>query len=128
MWLYNGIEFTEDMISDNVGFVYLIENLTNNKMYIGKKLFSKSKTYQKNKKKKKKRVASDWMSYTGSNDQLNEDIKNGHLVKKEILYLCKTKGWATYHETKEILVRDCLIDDKYYNQWLSARIRSSHLK
>jgi hypothetical protein len=128
MWLYNGTEFTEDMISDNVGFVYLIENLTNNRMYIGKKLFSKSKTYQKNKKKKKKRVSSDWMSYTGSNDQLNQDINNGHLVRKQILHLCKTKGWATYHETKEILVRDCLIDTKYYNQWLSARIRSSHLK
>jgi hypothetical protein len=128
MWLYNGTEFTEDMISDNVGFVYLIENLTNNRMYIGKKLFSKSKTYQKNKKKKKKRVSSDWMSYTGSNDQLNQDINNGHLVRKQILHLCKTKGWATYHETKEILVRDCLIDTKYYNQWLSARIRRSHLK
>lgn len=128
MWLYNGIEFTEDMIGDNVGFVYLITNLTNNKMYIGKKLFTKSKTYQKNKKKKRKRVSSDWMTYTGSNDQLNEDIQNGHQVKKEILQLCKTKGWASYFETKEILIRDCLVDDNYYNTWLSARIRRTHLK
>ena len=128
MWLYDGNEFTEDMIGDNVGFVYLITNLSNGKQYIGKKLFTKSKTYQKNKKKKRMRVSSDWMTYTGSNDQLNEDVKNGDEVRKEILHLCKSKGWCTYLETKEIIVRDSLLDDKYYNNWFSARIRKAHLK
>ena len=128
MWLYNSEEFTEDMIEDNVGFVYLITNETNGKQYVGKKLFTKSKTYQKNKKKKKTRVASDWLTYTGSNEQLNEDIKNGHSIKKEILHLCKSKGWCTYLESKEILVRDCLLSDKYYNYWISCKIRRSHLK
>lgn len=128
MWLYNDQEFTEDMISDNAGFVYVITNLTNNKQYVGKKLFTKSKTYQKNKKKKKTRVSSDWMIYTGSNEQLNIDIKNGDQIKKEIIHLCKSKGWMSYMETKEILVRDCLLSDKYYNTWLSARIRRTHLK
>jgi len=128
MWLYQEKEFTEDMIEDNVGFVYLITNTTNGKLYVGKKLFTKSKTYQKNKKKKRKRVSSDWMEYTGSNDMLNEDVQNGHQIKKEILHLCKSKGWCTYWETKEILMRDSLINDKYYNKWLSARIRIIHLK
>ena len=128
MWFYKGEIFTEDMIDDNVGFVYIIENLTNHKKYIGKKLFTKSKTYQKNKKKKRMRVSSDWMTYTGSNDQLNEDVKNGDEVKKEILHLCRSKGWCTYLETKEIIVRDSLLDDKYYNNWFSARIRKAHLK
>lgn len=128
MWLYNGTEFTEEMIDNNVGFVYQIENLTNGKKYVGKKLFTKSKTYQKNKKKKRKKVQSDWMTYTGSNEELNQDIKSGHQIKKEILHLCQTKGWCTYHETKEILVRDCLVDNKYYNHWVSCKIRRSHLK
>jgi hypothetical protein len=128
MWLYNGSEFTEDMISDNVGFVYVITNLTNNKQYVGKKLFTKSKTYQKNKKKKKTRVSSDWMIYTGSNEQLNIDIKNGDQIKKEIIHLCTSKGWMTYIETKEILVRDCLLSENYYNYWVSCKIRRSHLK
>jgi hypothetical protein len=128
MWLYNEQEFTEDMIGDNVGFVYLITNLTNGRMYIGKKLFTRSKTYQKNKKKKKTRVSSDWMIYTGSNDRLNEDIIKGDQIKKEILHLCSSKGWCTYLETKEIIVRECLLDDKYYNNWFSARIRKTHLK
>lgn len=128
MWLYNGQEFKEEMIGDNIGFVYIITNLSNNKQYVGKKLFTKSKTYQKNNKKKRKRVSSDWEIYTGSNDQLNEDIKNGDSIKKEILHLCKSKGWATYLETKEILVRDCLISENYYNIWLQCKVRASHLK
>lgn len=128
MWIYQGSEFTEDMIGDNVGFVYVITNHSNGKQYIGKKLFTKSKTYQKNKKKKRKRVSSDWMEYTGSNDQLNEDIQFGHTVSKEIIHLCKSRGWCTYLETKEIIVRDSLLDDKYYNNWFSARIRKAHLK
>jgi hypothetical protein len=128
MWLYNDQEFTEDMIGDNVGFVYVITNHTSGKSYVGKKLFTKSKTYQKDKKKKRKRVASDWITYTGSNEQLNEDIKAGHSITKTILYLCKSKGWCSYHETKEILVRDCLLLDTYYNFWVSAKIRRTHLK
>lgn len=128
MWLYNGEEFTENMIEDNIGFVYLITNNTNGKKYLGKKLFTRSKTFQKNKKKKRKRVASDWLAYTGSNEQLNEDIKKGHSISKEILYLCKTKGWCTYLETKEILSRDCLIHDDWYNYWVSCKIRRTHLK
>jgi hypothetical protein len=128
MWIYQGSEFTEDMIGDNVGFVYVITNLSNGRKYIGKKLFTKSKTYQKNKKKKRKRVSSDWMEYTGSNDQLNEDIQFGHTVSKEIIHLCKSKGWCTYLETKEILVRDCLLSDNYYNYWVSCKIRRTHLK
>lgn len=128
MWLYEGKEFTEEMIGENVGFVYLITNHSSGKQYIGKKLFTKSKTFQKNKKKKRTRVASDWITYTGSNDQLNEDIQSGHSISKEILHLCESKGWCTYLETKEILSRDCLISDLYYNHWVSCKIRRTHLK
>jgi hypothetical protein len=128
MWIYDNKEFTEEMISEYVGFVYEITNLNNGRKYVGKKSFTKSKTYQKNKRKKRKRVSSDWIAYTGSNEQLNEDIGLGHQVSKKILHLCKSKGWMTYLETKEILVRDCIISDEYYNVWVSAKIRRSHLK
>jgi hypothetical protein len=128
MWLYEGKEFSEDMIDNNVGFVYIITNLTNGKQYVGRKLFTKSKTYQKNKKKKKTRITSDWVTYTGSNEQLNKDIQDGHSIKKEILHLCKSKGWCSYLESKEILSRDCLLLDSYYNEWISTKIRHTHLK
>lgn len=132
MWLMNeflsDVPFTEDDIKDNVGFVYLIINDTNDKAYVGKKLFTKSKTYQKNKKKKRTRVASDWVTYTGSNEALNKDIADGHQIRKIILHLCKTKGWMSYLETKEIIERNCLLSDYYYNDWFSCKVRRSHLK
>lgn len=128
MWIYNDEVFTEDMIGDNVGFVYIISNTTNGKFYIGKKLFTKLKTVQKKKKKKRTRVSSNWVDYTGSNDQLNEDIKNGHQIKKHILHLCKSKGWCSYMETKEIFMRNCLVLDEYYNTWVQCKIRRQHLK
>ena len=48
MWIYDGKKFSEELIDNNVGFVYKIINIDNGKTYIGKKLFTKSKIYQKN--------------------------------------------------------------------------------
>ena len=53
MWLYNNKDIIEDDVKDFVGFVYLIENLDSNMYYIGKKSLTKTKVYQKNKKKKR---------------------------------------------------------------------------
>lgn len=129
MWIYNGQRFTEDMIDDNIGFVYIITNLTNNKQYIGKKLFTKSKTYQKNKKKKRKRVSSDWAEYTGSNDQLNEDIKKGDLIKKEILLLCKSKSELNYMELKYQVQFDVIFQpNQYYNSYIGTRVNRKQLR
>ena len=126
-WTYKDDLFTEEMIDNYVGFVYIITNMTNGKKYIGKKLFTKSKTYQKNKKKKRKRVLSDWETYTGSNQLLNEDVKKGNIIKKEILHLCKTRGECSYYEAKEQFARDVLYKDDYYNTWIQCKIRRGHL-
>lgn len=127
MWLYNGKEFTSDMKDDYVGFVYLIENLDNGMKYIGKKLFTSSKTYQRNKKKKRMRVESNWNEYTGSNELLNEHVSNGANIRKTILYLCKSKGWMSYFETLEILQRRAIQSDEFYNAWVSCKIQRKHL-
>lgn len=127
MWI---LSTTGEEITDGTGytgFVYLIENLTNGKKYIGQKKFTKAQRYQKKKKKKSRRVASDWQTYTGSNDQLNADIVLGHQIKKTILYLCKTKGWMNYYESKEILANDCLLSNEFYNSWVSCKINRMHL-
>ena len=130
MWSYQGAPFTEEQIGNSVGFVYIITNLLTGEKYIGKKLFTKSKIYQKNKKKKKTRAKSDWETYWGSNDVLKEDIKKHgkENFSREILYLCKSKGWLSYMELKEQITRDALIPgNNYYNTWVSVRISKSHL-
>ncbi len=126
-WIYQGQPFTEDMIGDWLGFVYQITNLDNGKKYIGRKLFTKSKTVQKNKKKKKTRAPSDWLTYTGSNAELNEAVKDGARLHKEIIHLCASKGWLNYLESKEIFVRDALLDPNYYNQSVRCTVHQVHL-
>lgn len=127
MWLYNNKNITEDDIKGYVGFVYLIENLDNNMYYIGKKSLKKTKVYQKNKKKKRMLVESDWKEYTGSNDLLNEHIEAGNKIKKTIIRLCKNKTEMSYYEAKEQFARDVLLDKNSYNQWIMVRARKINL-
>lgn len=129
-WLYEGREFVYDekCADQFVGFVYLICNQSNKRSYVGKKLFTSARRYQKNNKKRTKRVLSDWIEYTGSNIELNQDVAKGDIITKTILHLCTSKGWMSYYETKEILNRDALLNDDYYNSWVSCKIKKEHLK
>lgn len=129
-WIYNGKDFSEEMICDNYGFVYIITNKTNGKKYIGKKYFYSTKYKQVNKKKKRIKVYSDWKSYFGSNEHIKEEVKvfGYSNFKREIIRLCKTKGECSYFEAKEQFDRDVLLDDDYYNGIINCRINKSHLK
>lgn len=129
-WKYNGLDFTEDLVDDNYGFVYLITNLTTGKKYVGKKLFYFSKTKQVKGKKKRFKASSDWQTYYGSNDNLKKDVimLGKENFSREILHLCKSKGECTYLETKEQFVRQVLESDEYYNTWIMCRVRDTHIK
>ena len=129
-WQYNGVDFTEDLIGDNYGFVYQITNLTNNKKYIGKKFFYSAKTKQVKGKKKRYKAPSNWQTYYGSNDNLAKDVLQlGHdNFKREILHLCRSKGECGYLEAKEQFVRSALESDEYYNTWIMVRVRKSHIQ
>lgn len=129
-WLYNGQEFTEDMIGDNFGFVYLIYSEVSKKYYVGKKFFTRSKTKQVKGKKKKTRISSDWQAYFGSNATLVEEVRDNGPEKyqRTILHLCKSRGECSYLESKEIFSRDALIRPDYFNQWISCKIQRTHLK
>jgi len=130
MWYYNNQPFTEEMIGEAIAFVYQIHDIQNNMFYIGKKLFTKSKIRQVKKKKKKSRVSSDWQTYYGSNELLNEQVKQHGPDKftRVILRLCKTKGEASYFETKYQIQANCPFNPNYYNQWIQCKISRSHVK
>jgi hypothetical protein len=126
-WSYNGqeIKSTEDMPDNVFGFVYKITNLDNGKIYIGKKqIFSKTKrmfgkkeialmTDMRKPKYEMVTKESFWQKYTGSNKLLNEDIKNGNQIKKEILVFCDSKSKMTYFETKYQFVHGVIEKDSY---------------
>jgi hypothetical protein len=130
-WYFHntGEEFTEENIDGHFGFVYLITHTQSGRKYIGKKFFTKSKIKQVKGKKKRTRVSSDWMTYWGSNVELQNDVKtNGEdQYVREILHLCKTKSELSYYETWEIFSRHALLNETYYNGWVSCKIRKSHL-
>jgi len=138
MWTFNK-QVVDTLPEDCVGFVYLIENLTNNRKYIGKKLSKFSRTSTKTvvlkngtKKKKKVRtkVDSDWLEYYGSSIELQKDIETigkEHFTR-EILYFCKSKAECSYIEAREQFVRKVLESDEYYNNNIMCRIHGSHIK
>ena len=128
-WKYNNTIFTEEMIGDNYGFVYEITG-PNGRKYIGKKFFYSQKTKQVKGKKKRMKVASDWQTYFGSNEELKKDIdKHGkQQYNRNIIHLCKSKGECGYLEAKEQFIRGVLESDDYYNSWIMVRVRKSHIK
>jgi hypothetical protein len=137
-WLFEST-LVETLPEDCVGFVYLITNTVSGRKYIGKKLAKFSKTTYKvvklkngTKKKKKIRskIDSDWLTYYGSNDELNKDVQTLGIenFKREILYYCTSKAQCSYIEAREQFRHQVLESDAYYNGQISVRVHGSHIK
>lgn len=115
--------------SEAYGFVYLITNQANQRKYIGKKFFWSKKSKQKNGRKKRFLVESDWKDYYGSNDELLADVEligENHFTR-EILHLCKSKGECSYLEAKEQFMRNAILSKDYYNNWISVKVTRCHM-
>lgn len=125
------------------GFIYLITNVTKEKFYVGKKALrsyrwvkiaqstydknAKDPNYRKSKSKRSRKgkpiweyrklviKETDWLKYTGSNKELNEDIKNGDKIYKEIIDFGKDKRELTYLEAKYQFKKDVLEREDCYN-------------
>ena len=130
-WYYQG-EIIEELPEDCEGFVYLITNLTNDRKYVGKKLakFKKVRPPLKGKKNKRRsKVESDWRDYWGSSDNLLADVAElgPDKFKREILYLCPSRGIMSYLEAKEQFDRRVLETDEYYNGIINVRVGGSNI-
>ena len=137
-WLFEN-SLVEALPEDCVGFVYLITNKLTGRKYIGKKLAKFAKTtYRtvklkngtKKKKKIRSKIDSDWMTYFGSNVELNADVAKLGVdnFTREILYYCTSKAECSYIEARAQFERKVLESDDYYNGQISCRIHQSHIK
>tara|TARA_R110000744_G_scaffold147658_2_gene260686 strand:+ start:407 stop:724 length:318 start_codon:yes stop_codon:yes gene_type:complete len=102
-------------------------------MYIGKKQIQKKIKMPPLKGKKNKRIKiceSDWKTYTGSCNILNEHIeqhgKDSFTFK--ILQLCESKWELSYEEAKLQFQADVLVNESYYNGIINCRIGKKHRK
>lgn len=146
-WIYKDVNVStfdevasaSSLDDDPVGFIYKITNLANGKIYIGRKSFTASKKTALGKRalasmvdkrgSKNKTVIkhSNWAHYTGSNKQLNEDIKNGDDIIREIIHLCYTKKQMTYWELFYQMQYDVLRTPSYNDNILGKFFRSDLL-
>lgn len=137
-WLYKGskIKNIEDFGEQTpFGFVYLISNTVDGRIYIGKKFLQHKKTKKLGKKaiaeqtgpgrKKTKEVSyveSDWKTYWGSCKPLLEDVTRLGEDKfyREILDLAWSSKHLSYLEAKYQFKTDVL-ETNSYNDNIQAR-------
>jgi predicted GIY-YIG superfamily endonuclease len=128
----------EDFPENCIGFVYLIKNNVNNKIYIGRKsLYSNT-----NKKLTKKEISeqtgpgrkptkklvtkeSNWKVYMGSSKELLADVKEHGEDKftREILHLCYSKKQLTFYEINYQMKYNVLEIDSYNDNILGKFYR-----
>jgi hypothetical protein len=109
------------------GFIYEITNNVTGKFYIGKKQCLRKIKRKPLKGKTRNRIdhkESDWKTYTGSSNDLLEDIKKygKENFNFKILKICNSKWELSYFEAKEQMARDVLLIENSYNGILNLRI------
>ena len=135
-WTWNGkvIDTIEKFPKKSIGFIYCIENLSNGKVYYGRKtcramgkkkrLTKTEKNLPENSRKTFKYVEHEykgWQDYCGSCEPLLEDIKKGDKYRKTIVKFCETKGQLTAQEIR-FIVCDCITQDNCYNGNILGKI------
>lgn len=136
-WTYQNKLFTKDEATAKIeegyiGFIYEITDSLNGKKYIGKKLLITRRKRPPLKGQKKKRIdiiQSDWEKYCGSSENVKNLVKERpYDFKREIIEFCKAKGELSYQETKWQFLKEVLLSDSYYNEFISCKIHAKHVK
>jgi hypothetical protein len=129
-WTYNNESVSDEVIGDAYGFVYIIENLTNGRRYIGRKYLTKAAYKTVKGKRKKIRKASDWETYWGSNKMLIEDVKTlgEDNFTRTIVMFGRNRSECSYWETHYIFSLGALLSDAFYNEWVTCKISKKNIK
>jgi hypothetical protein len=109
------------------GFIYIITNKVNGRMYVGKKQILTKLKRKPLKGRVNKRISikeTDWKTYTGSSKELNLDIEKYGIQNFlfEIIKFCDNKSQMAYFEAKEQFDREVLIKEEYYNGIINLRL------
>jgi len=138
MWVFEGVNFKsiEDFPEEVYGFIYKIKNLSNGKIYIGKKVLFFNRKMKLGKKElkelqgskgrpikfKQNRKESDWKTYCGSHKGLLKDIEKGDDIIKTIISVHYTKKQLTYFENKALFSNSVIeYPEQYYNDSIQGR-------
>jgi hypothetical protein len=121
-WTFNDKPFTSEDIKTFVGFVYMIECLSDGKKYIGRKYFHSVRKVAG--KARRVRKESDWKKYYGSSKELKELVKQHgeQNFKRIIISLHTTAGDCNYTEVKlqfkmDVLEREDYLNDNINGKW-----------
>ena len=109
------------------GFVYRIENKENGKFYIGqKKIIKVEKRPPLKGKVRKRRIVkqSDWRTYSGSSNDLKNDVKEAgeDKFKFTIIRFCDSKWECSYWELYHQMLNHVLFREDSYNGIINVRI------
>lgn len=127
MWIFEGKEFTEDMIPEGaVGFIYEMISIIDGKpvRYIGKKNFfadvktklgKKEMPTDKRLKTYKRVRKTTYKNYFSSNEVLKKAHADGITIRREILHICFGKQELSYYECKFQFALGVLEKEEFLN-------------
>lgn len=136
-WMYDG-KCLEEAPDGFFGYIYLITNLLDGKIYVGKKQFTHRKTTKISKRARKatgsrkrkvvSNVDSGWQNYFGSCIPLKADVAllGEEKFHREVLKFCRSKAELTYWELKYQIDMNVLYKPSY-NGWISGKVFKSTL-
>ena len=134
-WLYKE-ECFEKNLEEIFGYIYLITNKLDGKIYVGKKQFTHRKKTALSKKARvgtRKRinitqVDSGWQSYWGSSKPLLNDIQllGKENFTREILMFCSNKSQLSYYEVVN-QIKYKVLECPSYNGWISCKVMKNNL-
>jgi len=128
-WIYKN-EIVTEIPDDVEGFIYIITNNVTGRKYIGRKYVKSTKRKPLTAKQKREgkvrrtRVTteSNWRTYTGSNKNMNSDIKELGKDKFtfEIITYARTKAQINYLEMFMQFITHSIIKNDYYNDTIGS--------